>query len=324
MEQHYATVRLTDAFQADVRRQLDDTVLGELGSIDALKKRLTTRLNELDTKEEQYLDLIGEPGWPKAKLQKKLHAIASERAEIEGQLADTASKLDTGRQFFLTALELLRDPQAFYRRGSASIKHALTKVIFAKLYLDMQDIALVSGHDLGEGLGDLIEAEERKRTSYRRSDTLSGWEDDTWNQHGWNDNRPFDAEGPALDTLTGANLLAWAVMGQGSSRGVLVEILTTYSHSTQAADLRLCHTEALTSPVCAPRPSAKRPWRLRDRLDERGRVVGRQDHQARHPLLECQYLVGGLGELAPVADAGDPVLFQQLRSVGEIADQQKR
>jgi hypothetical protein len=25
---------------------------------------------------------------------------------------------------------------------------------------------------------------------------------------------------------------------------------------------------ALTSPVCGPRPSAQRPWRLRDRLDE--------------------------------------------------------
>lgn len=29
-----------------------------------------------------------------------------------------------------------------------------------------------------------------------------------------------------------------------------VEVLTSYSHPTQTADLRLCHTAALTNPVC--------------------------------------------------------------------------
>jgi hypothetical protein len=48
-----------------------------------------------------------------------------------------------------------------------------------------------------------------------------------------------------------------------------VEVLAAYSHSAQAADLRLCHTVALTSPVCAPKPSAKRPESPRDHLDER-------------------------------------------------------
>jgi 2,4-dienoyl-CoA reductase-like NADH-dependent reductase (Old Yellow Enzyme family) len=33
--------------------------------------------------------------------------------------------------------------------------------------------------------------------------------------------------------------------------------------------LRLCHVAALTNPVCAPKPSAQRPWSLRERLDER-------------------------------------------------------
>jgi hypothetical protein len=32
----------------------------------------------------------------------------------------------------------------------------------------------------------------------------------------------------------------------------MVELLTAYSHSTQAADLRLCYTVALTNPVCRP------------------------------------------------------------------------
>src|SRR5918997_1524648 len=102
--------------------------------------------------DEQYLDLVGKPGWPKAKLQKKLASIELERAEIRSQLADVGSNLDTGGQFFLTALDLLRDPQAFYPRACGAMKHALTKAIFTKLYLDVQEV-LWSGHDLAEGPG---------------------------------------------------------------------------------------------------------------------------------------------------------------------------
>lgn len=98
------------------------------------------------------------------------------------------------------------------------MKRVLTKVIFAKLYLDMRDIALVSGHDLGEGLGDLIEAEERTRTYYRHSDPLSGGEDSR------NDSRPFDGEESALDDLSGSDLLAWTLVDHGSSRSGLVEL----------------------------------------------------------------------------------------------------
>jgi hypothetical protein len=48
-----------------------------------------------------------------------------------------------------------------------------------------------------------------------------------------------------------------------------VELLTAYSHTVQAADQQLCHTMAVTSPVRAARPSTKRPWSLRECLDER-------------------------------------------------------
>ena len=56
----------------------------------------------------------------------------------------------------------------------------------------------------------------------------------------------------------------------------------------------------------------------------RGRVVGRQDDEAGHSLLEGQNLIGGPGELAPVTDTGKLAPFQQLRAVAEIADQQQR
>jgi hypothetical protein len=90
----------------------------------------------------------------------------------------------------LSALELLRDPQTFYRRGGPNVRHALTKVIFSRLYLDMHDTALVTAHDLTPSIGALVEAEQQARTYYRRSDSLSGWDDDAWGHQGWNSSRP--------------------------------------------------------------------------------------------------------------------------------------
>jgi hypothetical protein len=51
-----------------------------------------------------------------------------------------------------------------------------------------------------------------------------------------------------------------------------VEVLATYSHSTQAADLQLCHTAAVTNPARAPKPSAKRPGSLRPPESVEGRA----------------------------------------------------
>jgi hypothetical protein len=39
----------------------------------------------------------------------------------------------------------------------------------------------------------------------------------------------------------------------------VVELLAAYSHSAQAAGLRLCHTAARTSPVCAPETEREAP-----------------------------------------------------------------
>ena len=66
--------------------------------------------------------------------------------------------------------------------------------------------------------------EERSRTYYRRGDTLQGWERWNWDERGRNDSRSLDVEGPALNDLTGADLLDWTLVGQGSSKAALVEL----------------------------------------------------------------------------------------------------
>ncbi|HEV2782561.1 MAG TPA: hypothetical protein VGX25_24470 [Actinophytocola sp.] len=201
---HYATVTISEGYSSRIRAMIEDAALDELGNLSALKKRLTTRLRELDTKEDQYLDLVGEPGWPKAKLQRKLDGIQAERDQIQAQLDDTGSRLEVGREFLLTALALLRNPQEAYDRAGTSLKRAMNKLIFTRLYVDADDI---TGHELSQSVRDLVQAHAAHRTRVpAASDTSS----------------PAREDEAAWSKLTGADLLDLALAGQGSSKTALV------------------------------------------------------------------------------------------------------
>jgi site-specific DNA recombinase len=211
VERHFATVRLSDSFCASVRRQLDDALLLEHRTMSGLKKRLGARLDELDTREDGLLDLVGDPAWPRAKIKGKLTGIERERGEIQAQLADVGSKLETGRQFFAAALDLLADPQGFYQRGSAAVKRAMTKVIFSKLHVDAEQI---TGHELTEGFRELIEAGTPGHTARRHHLATDS------NDEGG----PFPEEGAAFDHVTDTDLLDVVLLDHGSSRAAMVEL----------------------------------------------------------------------------------------------------
>ncbi|WP_410671267.1 recombinase family protein [Amycolatopsis sp. cmx-4-68] len=215
VSRHYGTVRLSEDFQAELRGRLDDSVLNELSSISLLKRRLKSRLRELDEKEDKYLELVGSPDWPQEKLRKKITSVQAEREVIAGQLADATSKLATGREYFLSALALLRDPAAFYERGGTALKKAMNKLVFEKLYVDGE---VVSGHELAETVRDVIEADVATRTYYRRSEALSGAYDPL------NADNPAKGDGVAWAEQTGADLLSATLAGHGSSKTALVEL----------------------------------------------------------------------------------------------------
>jgi hypothetical protein len=73
------------------------------------------------------------PDRPRDTLKTKLRAFTRERDTIRGQLADATTQLDTGRQFLSLTLELLVDPQGFYRCGNKRVKRAMTNLLFTKL-----------------------------------------------------------------------------------------------------------------------------------------------------------------------------------------------
>ncbi|WP_131770605.1 recombinase family protein, partial [Candidatus Protofrankia californiensis] len=212
---HYATIRLNEQFQQRVRRQLDDALIYELHTMDTLRKQLTARLEELSAKEDRFLDLIGDPGWPHNKIKQKLAVIDRERNEILSKLADTTGKIDIGRRYFLNALDLLRDPQGFYAKAGTSLRRGLNKVIFDKLYVDDGH---VTAHILNSGLDELVEAGQPTSRRYtRRAAPTPTW---TWAR---DEASPVLAD-EAGDDSTGAGRLAMILSGHGSNKTALVEL----------------------------------------------------------------------------------------------------
>ena len=212
VSRHYVTVQLDADFRERLRQLLDEALLGDLGSLDRLKKRLNARLGELGAREDEYLELVGTPGWPKEKIRRKLDQIQIERDQIAEQLADTGSRLTAGREFFLAALELLRNPQAFYERAGTSLRHAMNKIVFAKLLVDGEEI---SDHELTDVVRDLVEAQHRIYRSGGLPAALSA--------KGKNANSRLPEEAAVWSGLTSADLLAMAVLGHGSSRVAMVD-----------------------------------------------------------------------------------------------------
>ena len=105
------------------------------------------------------------------------------------------------------------------RRGGASVKHALTEVIFSKLYLDMRDMAgsaTMTSH--GPGRPPRGNAAGPTLGAAAPGKAAPGTSEDH------NDSRPSPEEGPALSDLTGATLLGRTLMGQGPSRAAAVEV----------------------------------------------------------------------------------------------------
>jgi hypothetical protein len=62
-----------------------------------MRAELGTRLAKLDTKENYFLDLAADEGWPKDKLRDKIAAIPTERATIERTLEQAENRLDDGK-----------------------------------------------------------------------------------------------------------------------------------------------------------------------------------------------------------------------------------
>jgi site-specific DNA recombinase len=89
--QHYGVaVHLPEAFRTELRSEVDQAAHEQYGLSEELRDSLTSRLSALERKEDYYLDLAAEEGWPKDKLRAKIQAIRAERKDIARSLEQRA------------------------------------------------------------------------------------------------------------------------------------------------------------------------------------------------------------------------------------------
>ncbi|MGH3839272.1 MAG: hypothetical protein ACRDSF_26770 [Pseudonocardiaceae bacterium] len=120
-----------------------------------MREGFTKQLAKLDTKENYFLDLAAEEGWPKDKLREKISAIRTERHTITRSLEQAENQLDDGIQFLTLALELMTNPHTMYQAGSEAVRTIMNRSIFTKLYVDGDTI---TGQELREPFNVLADA----------------------------------------------------------------------------------------------------------------------------------------------------------------------
>jgi len=205
---HYATVSFSDEFKEAVRARLDEALVHDLGSTQAVRDRLDARLAALDTKEDNLLDLAADADLPKEKIKEKLIMIRDERASIRRDIQRLDAELETGRQVFMLALDLLDQPQELYRQAGPALRKIMNETIFTKLKLDGVTVA---ADELAEPFDVIVpagRAYERRSYQRKRPPVASG---------------VVFHEGVSGDDLTSTDLLALALGGTGSSKPVMVE-----------------------------------------------------------------------------------------------------
>ena len=136
VENHYTSVQLSEDFCAALRYRLEATRQGAATTAERLSDQLGRQLAKLNAQEDRYLDLVGEPDWPKEKLSAKMRVIREERARIQERLAQADSPIDGGYDVLEMALRVLGNPLALYQQANQRTRKIINEAIFPKLYID--------------------------------------------------------------------------------------------------------------------------------------------------------------------------------------------
>ncbi|GAB3473743.1 hypothetical protein GCM10027521_00870 [Amycolatopsis cihanbeyliensis] len=152
VERHYATIRFSQAFIADIRAQIDTVVNEQEKAARLLHQQLSSQLHELDTQEENVIDLAADGTLPQTKVKAKLRHIEHQRRHL-AQRRDTASTdLTDAARLIDVSLTLLERPEQLYRRCNEQQRRLLNQGIFHTIYIEDED---VTDHNLQEPFGQL-------------------------------------------------------------------------------------------------------------------------------------------------------------------------
>ncbi len=251
--QHYQRASfLPEGFREAVRTAMDEAASEHHELSSELRDSFTRQLEKLDKKENYFLDLAAEEGWPKDKLKAKLDAIRTEQASIRRQLDQADNRLDTGRQLVLKALALMERPGDMYAVGRERVRTILNRTFFTRLYIDgdkvtgqelaepfdaLHEAYLIAQAATVERTADDVQTTPGNKVYYRRNGAVgitdepntdradAGWLKSLQLYEGQTANSAdLLVETDAASRNTLIRLLGLSLAGQGSSKGVMVEV----------------------------------------------------------------------------------------------------
>ncbi len=202
---NYAHVRLPEGIADRLRNLLDATLADDERTQRLLAAQRAAQLRELETAEENLLDLATEGKVANAKIRTRLASLADKRAAIEKTAAGTIANLAAGAAVLRDAIGLIDDIQSLYRQSSDEGRRMINHAIYKKLYADdgvVTSELFAEPFDALLGLRSSRARYERRRVSTRASGA---------------------PRGTAWRSWTSTDLLALALLGESSSKAVMVE-----------------------------------------------------------------------------------------------------
>ncbi len=183
VERHYARVRFSPTFIADIRTHIAETIGKEEAAARLLHQQLTTQLRALDTGEENLLELAADGTLPQAKIKAKLRDIERQRQHLKERLTEAGQDHSEGARLIDVCLRLLENPQELYRRCDDDQRRLLNQAIFHGLYVDEDQVA---DHDLQEPFARLHAVQVARQQPGAQNNSRS---------------LPHKGKGPTLDTI---------------------------------------------------------------------------------------------------------------------------
>ncbi len=138
--EHYTAIALPAKLRDLIRAGMDAALASSITTLGTLHDEVKKQLAEIDRKEDHFLDLVGDPDWPKEKLAKRMRTLRDERARLEYQLDQIERPdLDGGHQALTMLLGLLSEPHKLYEIADEHARRLLNQAFFTRLYLDASD-----------------------------------------------------------------------------------------------------------------------------------------------------------------------------------------
>lgn len=152
VERHYTTIRFSQSFITETRTQIDTVINEQEKAARLLHQQLSNQLAELDTQEENVIDLAADGSLPQTKVKAKLRDIERHRRHLTQRLDTASADLSDAARLIEMSLKLLDRPEQLYQRCNDEQRRLLNQAIFHNIYIEDEQ---VTDHELQEPFGQL-------------------------------------------------------------------------------------------------------------------------------------------------------------------------